>query len=157
MAARGVVPGDRVAIHLGNSPEFVLAFLASLRLGAVHVPVNPMFRPAELAHEINDAEPRLLLTSQALRPVVEAAGEQIGQVDVCCVDDSESWRSMLVHPPYDGDAGDLDSLAALNYTGGTTGLPKGCMHSQRDMVYTVASRHGRMRSPGRYFGSLRTA
>lgn len=139
MAARGVVPGDRVAVHLGNSPEFVLAFLAILRLGAVHVPVNPMFQPAELAHEINDAEPRLLLTSQALHPVVEAAGERIGHVDVCCVDDSQTWRSMLAHPPYDGDAGDLDSLAALNYTGGTTGLPKGCMHSQRDMVYTVAS------------------
>lgn len=154
MSARGVAAGDRVAVHLGNSPEFVVAFLAILRLGAVHVPVNPMFQPAELAHEINDAEPHLLLTEQELLPVVEAAREHLPRVEVACVDDDDTWPSVLSHPSYQRDDGDLDSVAALNYTGGTTGLPKGCMHSQRDMVYTVASAASATRLPhdGSYVG-----
>lgn len=50
--ARGVRPGDRVGVQLPNCPQFVVAMLAALRAGAVHVPVNPMFRAAELSHEL---------------------------------------------------------------------------------------------------------
>lgn len=139
MSAQGVRAGDRVAVHLGNSAEFVLAFLAILRLGAVHVPVNPMFQPAELAHELNDAEPTLVFTNQALSPALEAARDRIGDVAVVVVDRGETWAQALSGEPFTGDDGDLDALAALNYTGGTTGLPKGCKHTQLDMVYTVAS------------------
>lgn len=139
MHEQGVRAGDRVAVYLGNSPEFVVAFLAILRLGAVHVPVNPMFQPAELAHEINDAEPVLLLSTTVLAPVLDATRERIGDVRIVTVDDGDTWEQLLAAAPYQADDGDLDSLAALNYTGGTTGLPKGCMHSQLDMIYTVAS------------------
>lgn len=154
MADQGVRRGDRVAVHLGNCPEFILTFLAILRLGAVHVPVNPMFGPAELAHEINDADPRLVVTSTALSATVESARDRIGAVRTVSVDERETWAEALSHPPYDPDDGDLDSLAALNYTGGTTGLPKGCMHSQLDMVYTVASAATATRLPhdGTYVG-----
>ncbi|TNM36513.1 AMP-binding protein [Nocardioides albidus] len=139
MASTGVRRGDRVAIQLGNCPEFALCFLAILRLGAVHVPVNPMFGAAELAHEINDAEPGLLITSTSQLSTLDLARDRIGELDVAVVDDGTTWQDALAHEPYPDDDGDLDSLAALNYTGGTTGLPKGCMHTQGDMVYTVAS------------------
>lgn len=141
MAGHGIARGDRVAIHLGNSIEFAVAFLAVLRLGAVHVPVNPMFAAAELAHELGDAEPVLVITSSALLPVHDAARERIGTIPTLLVDgDGEySWSAAVSADPYPGDDGDLESLAALNYTGGTTGLPKGCTHTQRHMIYTAAS------------------
>ncbi|MFF7976244.1 AMP-binding protein [Streptomyces sp. NPDC007905] len=51
----GVRPGDRVGVFLPNCPQFIVAMLGILRAGAVHVPVNPMFREHELRHELADA------------------------------------------------------------------------------------------------------
>lgn len=141
LSDHGVGRGDRVAIYLGNSTEFAIAFLAVLRLGAVHVPVNPMFQPAELAYELLDSEPVLIVTSSALSEVLAACADRVPALPVLLTDGTGeySWSSALAAEPYVGDDGDLDSLAALNYTGGTTGMPKGCQHSQRHMLYTVAS------------------
>lgn len=138
LVAHGVTAGDRVAVHLPNSPEFVLAFLAVLRVGAVHVPVNPMFQAGELAHEIRDCEPTLIITADILVPVLELARDRIGDLPRLIVG-SNDWEGALAGEPYDDCADDLDALAALNYTGGTTGMPKGCCHTQGHMLYTVAS------------------
>ncbi|MET0467490.1 MAG: AMP-binding protein [Aeromicrobium sp.] len=141
MSEHGVSRGDRVAVYLGNSTEFVVAFLALLRLGAVHVPVNPMFQPAELAYELLDSEPVLVVTATALSPTLDACADRVPAIPVLLTDGTGefSWESALAAAPYAGDDGDLESLAALNYTGGTTGMPKGCQHSQRHMLYTVVS------------------
>lgn len=141
MSEHGVSRGDRVAVYLGNSTEFVIAFLALLRLGAVHVPVNPMFQPAELAYELLDSEPVLVVTNTALSSTLEACADRVPAIPVLLTDGTGElgWESAVAAAPYAGDDGDLDSLAALNYTGGTTGMPKGCQHSQRHMLYTVAS------------------
>ncbi|MGX1857263.1 AMP-binding protein [Dietzia sp. NPDC055340] len=137
MSSTGVTKGDRVALHMGNCAEFYLCFLAVLRLGAVHVPVNPMFAQAELNHELSDAGPSLILCTSALKHLSENAGDARGDAVIAAVD--EDWDRIIGAAPYRDDDGDLDSLAALNYTGGTTGLPKGCTHTQRDMLYTAAS------------------
>ncbi|SKB05387.1 AMP-binding protein [Aeromicrobium choanae] len=141
MSEHGVGRGDRVAVYLGNSTEFVIAFLALLRLGAVHVPVNPMFQPAELAYELLDSEPVLVVTNTALSATLEACADRVPAIPVLLTDGTGElgWESAVSAAPYAGDDGDLESLAALNYTGGTTGMPKGCQHSQRHMLYTVAS------------------
>lgn len=141
LSEHGVGRGDRVAIYLGNSVEFAIAFLAILRLGAVHVPVNPMFQPAELAYELLDSEPVLLVTNSALTGVLDACSDRVPDLPVLLTDGTGefSWDAATSAEPYAGDDGDLDSLAALNYTGGTTGMPKGCQHTQRHMLYTVAS------------------
>ncbi|MBC7594213.1 MAG: AMP-binding protein [Kineosporiaceae bacterium] len=141
LSAQGVESGDRVAVHLSNSIEFVVAFLAILRVGAVHVPVNPMFQAAELAHEITDAEPSLIITSDSLAGILDNAADHFGPVARLIIG-SDEWATALSHDAYVDCADDLDALAALNYTGGTTGLPKGCCHSQRHMLYTVASSTG---------------
>lgn len=141
MSHHGVRRGDRVAIYLGNSVEFAIAFLAVLRLGAVHVPVNPMFQPAELAYELLDSEPVLIVTNSALSEVIESCKDRVPEIPVLLTDGAGelSWQSAVAAEPYAGDDGDLESLAALNYTGGTTGMPKGCQHTQGHMLYTVAS------------------
>lgn len=154
LRAKGVAPGERVGVHLGNVPEFVVAFLGTLRAGCVHVPVNPMFRHAELVHELSDSGASVVVTSAALaqrlcdaaaqtevRTVVVLAGERdplpvVDGVEVV------RWSDTATVEPLREPARDLDALAALNYTGGTTGLPKGCEHTQRHMVYTAVSASG---------------
>ncbi|MCT7353971.1 AMP-binding protein [Streptomyces sp. 15-116A] len=157
----GVRPGDRVGVFLPNCPQFIVTMLAVLRAGAVHVPVNPMFREHELRHELADAEVEVLIALDTLRPVVDAVrtGTNVRTVLVTSLADLLPADPALPLPPgmlnggtgvsgwelaVAGDRGqdapgDLDALAALNYTGGTTGLPKGCAHTQRHMLYTAAT------------------
>ncbi|WP_037771342.1 AMP-binding protein [Streptomyces sclerotialus] len=138
LAAQGVRPGDRVGVHLPNCPQFLVAMLAVLRLGAVHVPVNPMFKAAELRHELTDAGTRLVISRTELAPAIEEIRADTPVRDVLLADTGE-WDDALAHAPYGRIADDLDALAALNYTGGTTGMPKGCEHTQRHMVYTATA------------------
>jgi long-chain acyl-CoA synthetase len=157
----GVRPGDRVGVFLPNCPQFIVAMLGILRAGAVHVPVNPMFREYELRHELADAGVEVLITLDALRPLVEAVRPDTAVRSVLVTSLADLLPSDPVLPLPSGLAGvgsagsawaqavggargqdqpaDLDALAALNYTGGTTGLPKGCEHSQRHMLYTAAT------------------
>lgn len=154
LRAKGVAPGECVGVHLGNVPEFVIAFLGTLRAGCVHVPVNPMFQHAELVHELGDSGASVVVTSAALaqrlceaavetgvRTVVVLAGEGDPLPSVAGID-IVRWSDTEGAPPLLEAAADLDALAALNYTGGTTGLPKGCEHTQRHMVYTAVSASG---------------
>lgn len=135
---QGVRAGDRVAIHLSNSPEFILIFLAVLRLGAVHVPVNPMFASAELTHELSDCEPKVVITTEKhAKRITDVKPHLRHPVTVRTVE--QNWQEAQLCEPYCQDDGELHTIAALNYTGGTTGLPKGCQHTQFEMLYTVAS------------------
>lgn len=160
LESAGVRPGDRVGVHLPNSPQFVVTMMAVLHLGAVHVPINPMFQRAELAHELGDSGAEVVVTLDSLLPVLDAAREDVPVRRVLLTTDGEmaaedrrehadnagrgagchTWAEALAHEPTARQpAEDLDALAALNYTGGTTGLPKGCEHTQRHMLYTAAT------------------
>ncbi|WP_235997479.1 AMP-binding protein [Nocardiopsis coralli] len=157
----GVGAGDRVAVLMPNRPHFTVVMLAALTLGAVHVPVNPMFREAELAHELEDADPRVVVALEPLLPLLREARPSAPGRSVLVLGEDEQvdhprtgtavplqegehpWSAAVAHTPIAPDdpsvSRDLDALAALNYTGGTTGLPKGCMHTQRHMLYTAAA------------------
>jgi len=162
----GVRAGDRVAVILGNCPQFFYAFYAILKLGAVHVPVNPLFKEAELVHELGDADARVAITLDTYAPLLMSVRARLGIQTVFSTALGELLpaQSELALPPgldapYQNVADtiaflpalqacqhsapahtvDLDAPAALNYTGGTTGLPKGCIHTQRDMLYTAAT------------------
>ncbi|WP_234993746.1 AMP-binding protein [Janibacter indicus] len=137
LRTKGVTPGERVGVHLGNSTQFVLAFLGTLRAGCVHVPVNPMFQHAELVHELTDSGASVVVTHPSLAERLLPAAAQAGVTTVVVVGgevgslrhagvDVVAWEDALAADPLVAPATDLDVLAALNYTGGTTGLPKGC-------------------------------
>jgi acyl-CoA synthetase (AMP-forming)/AMP-acid ligase II len=145
LIADGVRPGDRVAVFLPNSLEFALAFAAILRAGAVHVPVNPMFRGEEVRYELTDTGAQVVFVAGGLREAFESGRTDAVRtvIDEAVLADVVG-RADLVPPTDDGD---LDALAALNYTGGTTGLPKGCEHTQRHMLYTAASSLTAMGTP----------
>ncbi|GAA2835827.1 fatty-acyl-CoA synthase/long-chain acyl-CoA synthetase [Leucobacter komagatae] len=186
LRGRGVGPGDRVGVFLGNCPQLTIAMLGILRIGAVYVPVNPMFKARELAYELADAGVALLLTHPSLAKVVDAArlvppedlagaalpsvmpvlevaltslGDMIrGEasppppftIDRAAHSASPSdWPAIMASVPVPPIACDRDALAALNYTGGTTGMPKGCEHTQGHMVYTaISTLLGQGRQPG---------
>ena len=162
----GLAPGDRVAVFLPNCPQFVTAFFGILKAGCVHVPVNPLFREAELDYELNDAGAEVLIALDRLMPLVRAVRDRTpvrrvlvtslaevlpeaptfpipdslqGPAEPC--PDAEPLAEALAAAPARPAAVaiDLDAPAALNYTGGTTGMPKGCVHTQRDMIYTAAT------------------
>ncbi|GAA4490587.1 AMP-binding protein [Rhodococcus olei] len=158
LLANGAVAGDRIGVNLGNCPQFHIAMLGILKIGAVHVPVNPMLREHELAHELSDAGVTIVLTQPALAPFVESVRERTPVRLVATTDLSDmltgpaagapfevadptatDWHTIMGSPRAEAIPTDPDALAALNYTGGTTGLPKGCEHTQRHMVYTAAT------------------
>ena len=74
LRANGVEPGDRAGVFLPNCPQFAIAFLGILRAGAVYVPINPMFRARELAHELSDAGVRVLLALPEFAPLIAEVG-----------------------------------------------------------------------------------
>ena len=166
LASHGVAVGSRVAVMLGNCPQFHIAFYAVLKLGAVYVPINPLFREEELVYELNDAGATVAIVLDQLAPTVLSVKPNTGLSVVFVTGQGEMLPAQPELPlpaglgnllqQVDGaidllpamracDAAvpsvviDLDAVAALNYTGGTTGLPKGCMHTQRDMLYTAAA------------------
>jgi len=166
LAEKGMQKGDRIAVFLPTCPQFHIAFYGILKLGCIHVPVNPMFKEQELLYELNDTQAKLIITLEHLYPMVEKIKEQTSIQEIVTTSISDflpEHPTIPVHPSLlnpkqviDGATDlklmlekhshiypkvnvSLDDIAALNYTGGTTGMPKGCAHTQRNMVYTCAS------------------
>lgn len=169
LAAKGVRKGDRVAVFLPNCPQFHIVFFGILKLGAVHVPVSPLSRAFELEYELNDTDAEVIVALDQLVETVDEvkAKTRLREVIVTSFADVIPERPSIPVPdslrlpriavpgatdllPALAALGDvaplppagLDDIAALNYTGGTTGMPKGCVHTQRDMVYTAAANYG---------------
>jgi len=69
----GVKKGDRVVVHMQNSPQFVMSYFGAHRAGAVAVPFNPMFKQAELEFELNDCGAKILIGEDTLYSEVEKA------------------------------------------------------------------------------------
>jgi long-chain acyl-CoA synthetase len=132
-AAAGLRPGERALLMLPNSPAYVTAYYGVLAAGGVAVPVNPLYVAREVAHIASDAAARLVVVDRALQGSVAALGsERVIAVDV---DGPEPWADAPDAEPAATVA--ADDLAVLQYTGGTTGWPKGAMLTHRNLVANV--------------------
>ncbi len=138
LRALGVAPGDRVATVCTNCLELLETYWAVPSAGAVLVPLSPLLMPAGLASLLGDAGARALVTQRALLPLVlEASGElpqalreRILVVDGAapgCLDYHALAASAPDTPPHTHTS--QDDLFNIMYTSGTTGLPKGIMHT----------------------------
>ena len=165
---KGVKKGDRVLLYMQNSPQHVIAYYAIMRADAVVVPVNPMSRAAELEHYISDTGSTVCLAGQevaeyiaplleitALEKVVVASYSTYIKPDTDLALPREvtaaawsggvsglvSWESALAAGciPSEHTAGSED-LALIPYSSGTTGAPKGCMHTHRSVMATAIHR-----------------
>ncbi len=131
LRAAGVAPGDRVAAQVEKSPEAFCVYLGALRLGAVYLPLNTAYPPAELEYFLGDARPALLLCAPEdharKAPLAKAAG-----VRACLTLDGAgrgSFADLAAGQPaaFETAARAPDDLAAILYTSGTTGRQKGAM------------------------------
>ena len=131
LCGRGVVPGDRVAVQTEKSPQALALYLACLRAGAVCLPLNPAYRERELEYFLGDAGPRVLVARpesvDGLAALCERHG--IGALFSLGADGegtlAEAGRAMPER--FDTVTRAAGDLAALLYTSGTTGRPKGAM------------------------------
>jgi fatty-acyl-CoA synthase len=164
--ACGVQRGDRVAIYLQNSPQFVIAYYAILRADAMVVPVNPMNLTREVGHIISDSGARVVIAAQdGLARVEPLLGHGLSHVIAACYADYLTAPTDLDVPPWiraprqpssspgvtpwaDAMAAGAvpgphlagpDDLCVMPYTSGTTGNPKGCIHRHRSVMFTAAA------------------
>ena len=139
---RGVAPGDRVALLLGNRPEFVISLLGILRAGAVAMPLNRFLKAPELAAILRDGMPRLLLSEPEFADRLPALKRELGpEFEIACFDGAVPDTARPLPRLDQGPAaaslpppGRPEDLALLVYTSGTTGHPKGVMLPHRSVV-----------------------
>lgn len=132
LSAQGLRRGDRVAMVMGNSEDFILALFAIFRIGAVVVPISIRSSRPEVAYAINNCTARILLHDSALSELVPAKEDCAG-----CV--------AIPFPDLSGD-GDLpplsslpkeDEVALILHTSGTTGKPKGAMLTHLSLIHSA--------------------
>jgi acyl-CoA synthetase (AMP-forming)/AMP-acid ligase II len=129
----GVRPGDRVAINAANSPEWITTFWATVSIGAIAVAFNAWWSPREVAYGLEHADPKLLVAD---RRRVESLPETA--VPVLTIEE-DVRRLCAAHPDADLPSADVaeDDPAAIVYTSGTSGRPKGAVHSHRNLLAVV--------------------
>lgn len=151
----GITKGDRVGIMLPNCPQYVIAAFAILRCGAIVVNVNPTYTARELLNVAADSGMRIVLTLDVLAPLVFSVKNQTAIEQVIVTSVAEYSAAAAPAPHIDGAltfadfvAGDgrppvtrasiaPDDVAVLQYTGGTTGTPKGAMLTHRSIFANV--------------------
>jgi long-chain acyl-CoA synthetase len=161
---RGFIAGDRLAIYLQNTPQFLIAVLATWKLGGIAVTINPMNREYEVAKLLADAQPRAMICLESLRDevlsrlvgndalppiMISTAAESFQSRNDPRIfkdatrkssvgnDDLETLieRYMGQQAPWFTPA--TSDIAFLVYTSGTTGLPKGAMITHGNVVYST--------------------
>jgi acyl-CoA synthetase (AMP-forming)/AMP-acid ligase II len=142
LQSQGVHKGDRVAAFLPPGIDFASLFFALAEIGGVFVPLNPQTRPYTYSQVLQDADPVMVVTSQSLdeesipllgnlKHIISVAGEMGSNPTLQELIDSvdgEVTNPEQVNP---------EDLLALLYTSGTTGSPKGTMHTHRSLITPV--------------------
>jgi crotonobetaine/carnitine-CoA ligase len=141
LRARGITNGDRVAVMAPNSDDYVILFLALAGVGAVLVPVNPEFGAAEAAYVLNHAAVSAVACTAETLATARAACVGLARQSWFVLlegvaPDVPTFTELLHSAPVDTLPGDVtpDDTCLIMYTSGTTGFPKGAMHSQRNFV-----------------------
>ena len=163
LSALGVVKGDRVAVYMQNCPHFAIGFLGAMRANAVVVPLNPMLVEGELHKLLGGSGAKVVLTTSELYPRLVKPCRELGIEHVIVgslkdylpetpeipvtdfmtqvpstVEGARGWTEFLDQapeaPPVEVAAGDL---CLLPFTAGSTGVPKGCMHTHRSVTANV--------------------
>ncbi len=161
LLALGVQPGEKIALYLPNSPYHPISFFGVLKAGGVVVHLSPLDAPRELVHKLTDSGARTMITAN-FAPMLAGAQRlmEAGHLDRIIVGDDAIFGTVtgipvvpvpvndprivnfekLMHAvlPETWPVLDAHQLAVLQYTGGTTGLPKGAIHTHATLSASVA-------------------
>jgi acyl-CoA synthetase (AMP-forming)/AMP-acid ligase II len=142
----GLQKGDKVALILGNSPEFIFIWWALLRIGAVMVPINPKLGDKEITYIINHSEANTVVLEEASRPYFRTLQSECLQLKSYLwvgVKDSEfaveNFYTCSDDPPDQVVPISPHDNALIIYTSGTTGFPKGVIHTHANYLMTAES------------------
>jgi acyl-CoA synthetase (AMP-forming)/AMP-acid ligase II len=162
----GVVKGDRVYLGLQNCPQFYIAFFAAHALGAIVVPGSPMFKAGELTYVLNDSGAKVVITQDDLFPIFESIRKDVPSVEAVIVTslgeylpdepypefplavsrtvepspEYKTWPELIGSEPIRKFADvNIDDIALLQYTSGTTGYPKGAILTHRNIKHRAVN------------------
>ncbi|MEO6221701.1 MAG: AMP-binding protein [Vicinamibacterales bacterium] len=146
----GLESGDRLLVQIPNSVEFIVIFLACLRMGVIFVPVNVLYREREVQHIVTDSAPKLCVVTPESAPNLPLGATAIELADLA----DEAVAAQSRRPG--GAAVDGDAPAALVYTSGTTGRSKGAVLSHNNFAANAMNIVGAwaMTSVDRYLAVL---
>ncbi|MCR9279203.1 MAG: acyl--CoA ligase [Pseudomonadaceae bacterium] len=144
LVSQGVKPGDRVAICMRNYPEWMLAYWATVSIGAAVVGMNAWWVPAELTYGLDDAKPKVIVMDAERFDRFAAIRDSYPDLTVVGVrfegDNVVPWSEAVADKkPLPDVEIDPDSDACIFYTSGTTGRPKGAQLTHRGCVNNVMS------------------
>jgi long-chain acyl-CoA synthetase len=155
LAALGVQKGDRVAIFLPNIPQFVITYYSVLKAGAVLTAISPLHKEREVAYQLRDSEAETIVALDTLHPIVEtvwlktklknavvtrleeyASENPVASSKIPQAQNVHSFQDLMEEPaaPPHVHVNAREDLAALQYTGGTTGTAKAAMLTHANLV-----------------------
>ena len=162
LAALGVKKGDRVALYLLNSPQYIIAYFAVLKCGAIVTPISPVYTSHEVRHQLADSGASAIVCQDILYDNVAKSGAAPALAVISAVSEylpalrrlfsrkaevpegvhrlQELLRKYPPRPP-GVDIDPRTDLAALPYTGGTTGNPKGVMLTHHNLIAAQTMQH----------------
>ncbi|MHB8451919.1 MAG: AMP-binding protein [Mycobacteriales bacterium] len=134
LAGLGLVPGNRVGLLLGNTPDFATGYFAVLRAGLVAVPLNTSYTSPELSHQLHDAGVRAVLAAPNVAGVVTDLQASLPELEQVIVAPGPAFDALLASQPAPAAERGGEDLAVLIYTSGTSGRPKGAMLTHRALL-----------------------
>jgi malonyl-CoA/methylmalonyl-CoA synthetase len=158
----GLQPGDRLALQLSKSLEFILLHLATTRLGAITLPLNLAYPPDEIEYFLSDSEAKLFFTLESSKEKIRSILPRLPELQECVfLNPSEpdrfqllitnyqaprfDYRSRLaIDPPLSAKkslVSNLSETAVIIYTSGTTGRPKGAEITHGNLISNLQSLH----------------
>ncbi|MET3194152.1 long-chain-fatty-acid--CoA ligase [Bacillus sp. OAE603] len=145
LASSGIRKGDKVALILGNCPEFIITYYGILRAGGVVVPINPIYSHEEISYILANSKTKAVIAHSLLETMIVSLMKEMKSIEkVYYVETNHlefAWEQLIAveKSEYDFPLITEEDLAVILYTSGTTGRPKGAMLSQRNLCSNAES------------------
>ncbi|MFQ5818972.1 MAG: class I adenylate-forming enzyme family protein [Candidatus Heimdallarchaeota archaeon] len=143
LGSLGVKKGDRVLLFLPNIPEYIISYYAVIRLGAIVTPVNPLAKEGEFNYVFSSVEPAVIVVHAPLYPITAPSLTNFSEDKVLVVESTETpagtqpFEALLTNSKAQLPQIDFipaEDTAVIQFTGGTTGMPKGTMLTHFNLV-----------------------